>query len=104
MARALTDLEQGTIVVLPSATFPVAELAKIVGVQRYEERLLCATLLLRDPGVRVVYVTSSPIDPDVVDYYLRFLPDPDGARRRLVRVDVGDPAVGSLSDKLLARP
>jgi hypothetical protein len=91
-------------VVVPSISFPVAELAKIVGVQRYEERLLCATLLLRDPGVRVVYVTSSPIDPDVVDYYLRFLPDPEGARRRLVRVDVGDPAVGSLSEKLLARP
>jgi hypothetical protein len=91
-------------VVVPSISFPVAELAKIVGVQRYEERLLCATLLLRDPGVRVVYVTSSPIDPDVVDYYLRFLTDPEGARRRLVRVDVGDPAVGSLSEKLLARP
>ncbi|HEX3622403.1 MAG TPA: peptide ligase PGM1-related protein [Acidimicrobiales bacterium] len=89
---------------MPSISFPVAELDKIVAVQRYEERMLFLVLLLRSPDVRVVYVTSSPVDPAVVDYYLRFLPDPLAARERLAMVDVGDPTVGSLSEKILARP
>ena len=54
MLRALSQLERGTIVVLPSATFPESELRKIVGIQHYEERLLCTTLLLRDPELRIV--------------------------------------------------
>lgn len=87
--------------VVPSISFPVVELAKIVAVQRYEERMLFVTLLLRSPGVRIVYVTSEAVDPAVVDYYLGFLPDPDDGRRRLALVDVGDPAVGSLSEKIL---
>jgi hypothetical protein len=90
--------------VVPSISFPVTELAKIIAVQRYEERMLVLALFLRNPAVRVVYVTSSPVDPDIVDYYLRFLPDPAGARERLTMVDVGDPSIGSLSDKVLARP
>lgn len=88
---------------VPSISFPVAELDKIIAVQRYEERLLCVVLLLGNPDVRVVYVTSSPVDRAVVDYYLRFLPDPAAARDRLVMVDVGDPTVGSLSEKILVR-
>ena len=87
--------------VVPSISFPVAELAKIVAVQRYEERMLFVTLLLRNPDVRIVYVTSEAVDPAVVDYYLGFLPDPEDGRRRLVVADVGDPTVGSLSEKIL---
>ena len=90
--------------VVPSISFPVAELDKIIAVQRYEERMLFLVLLLRDPAVRVVFVTSSVVDPAVVDYYLRFVPDPAGARDRLTMVALGDPAVGSLSEKILARP
>jgi hypothetical protein len=66
--------------------------------------MLFFLLLLADPAVRVVYVTSEEIDPDTIDYYLRFLPDPADARRRLALVSVGDPSIGSLSRKLLARP
>ncbi len=87
--------------VVPSISFPVAELAKIVAVQRYEERMLFVTLLLRNPGVRIVYVTSEAVDPAVVVVYLGFLPDPEDGRRRLVLADVGDPTVGSLSEKIL---
>jgi hypothetical protein len=90
--------------VVPSISFPVAELAKITAVQHYEERMLFVALLLANPDVRIVYVTSSPVDPAIVAYYLRFVPDPGGARTRLAMVDAGDPAVGSLSEKLLARP
>jgi hypothetical protein len=90
--------------VVPSISFPVAELDKIVAVQRYEERMLFLALLLGNPQVRLVYVTSSPVDPAIVDYYLRFVPDAAGARDRLTMVDLGDPAVGGLAAKILARP
>ncbi|MEA2704421.1 MAG: hypothetical protein QOD63_2366 [Actinomycetota bacterium] len=90
--------------VVPSISFPVAELRKIAGVQSYEERMLFLLLLLADSATRIVYVTSVPIDPAIVDYYLRFLPDPDDARSRLALVDVGDPSIGSLSAKLLGDP
>ncbi len=90
--------------VVPSISFPVAELAKIVAVQSYEERMLFVILLLRNPELRLVYVTSAPVDPDIVDYYLRFLDDPARARDRLTMLDVGDPSTGGLSEKILRRP
>jgi hypothetical protein len=92
------------IVVVPSISFPVAELRKIAAVQSYEERMLFLLLLLDDRALRMVYVTSEAVDPAIIDYYLRFLPDPADARRRLELLSVGDPSVGSLSAKLLARP
>jgi hypothetical protein len=101
--RALSDLETGTIVVLPSITFPADELKKIVGIGRYEERLLCLLLLLRQPGVRMVYATSLPVYPEVIDYYLSFLDDPAGAAARLTMVTLDDPEPIAMSEKLLAR-
>ena len=87
---------------VPSISFPPAELAKITAVGFYEERMLFTLLLLRNPGLRVVYVTSSAVDPATVDYYLRFVPA--GARDRLTMVAVDDPSIGSLSAKVVARP
>jgi PGM1 C-terminal domain/Pre ATP-grasp domain/ATP-grasp domain len=103
-ARDPLDLERGTVVVLPSLSFPTAELRKIVGIGFYEERLLFLLLLLRRPAVRLVYLTSMPIDPAILDYYLGFLPDPAGARERLHLVSVDDPEPRSLTAKLLDRP
>lgn len=82
----------------------MTELAKITAVGRYEERMLFAILDLADPTQRLVYVTSQAIDPAIVDYYLRFLPDPPGARSRLSMVTLDDPDIRPLSQKLLARP
>jgi pheganomycin biosynthesis PGM1-like protein/pre ATP-grasp domain-containing protein/ATP-grasp domain-containing protein len=98
------DLGEGTVVVLPSLSFPTAELRKIVGIGYYEERLLFLLLLLRRPGVKIVYLTSMPVEDAVVDYYLDFLPDPAGARARLHMLAAGDPAQRSLTAKLLDRP
>ena len=89
---------------LPSATFAVSELRKITGIQYYEERLLCTTLLLARPGVRIVYLTSLPVDEDIVRYYLRLLPDPVGARDRLALVALDDPSPLPLTEKLRHRP
>ena len=53
--------------------------------QALEERFLFFLLLLRQPRLRMVYVTSQPIDPRVVEYYLSLLPGviPSHARARL---------------------
>lgn len=102
-SRAVSDLDSGTIVVVPSITFPAEELAKISAAQFYEERLLFMTLLLARPELSVVYVTSVGIDPAIVDYYLGFVPDPAGARRRLHLVSLDDDDAVPLSTKLLAR-
>ena len=78
-----------TLVVLPSLSFPASELAKITAIERYEERLLYLLLQLDDPDLRIVYVTSLPIDPAIIEYYLRFVRDPRDARRRLTLVSLG---------------
>lgn len=94
-----------TLVVVPSRTVekwhePPAE------TQAYEERLLCSLLALRDPAVRMTYVTSSPIAPAIIDYYLSLLPRRmrSDARSRLALIALGQRGGGSLSDKLLKRP
>ncbi|HEY2959086.1 MAG TPA: peptide ligase PGM1-related protein [Actinomycetota bacterium] len=97
-------IEQGTILVLPSLSFPSEELRKIVGIQHYEERMLFLLLLLRNPDLQLVYLSSLPIDDAILDYYLSFLPDPADARTRLACLAVGDPAPRALTAKLLERP
>src|ERR671911_200134 len=92
------DLGEGTVVVLPSLSFPTAELRKIVGIGYYEERLLFLLLLLRRPGVKVVYLTSMPVEEAVVDYYLGFLPDPAAARSRLHMLAAGVPVLDGAED------
>ncbi|MBA2274898.1 MAG: ATP-grasp domain-containing protein [Actinobacteria bacterium] len=93
-----------TMVVLPSLTFPVKELSKIVAIQHYEERMLCWLLELDDPDVQIVYVSSVRIDPAIIDYYLGFLDDPFDAARRLHLMSLDNAEPRPLSVKLLERP
>ncbi len=102
-ARALSDLPAGTILVVPSLSFPLSELRKIIGIQYYEERMLFMTLLLRNPDLEIVFVTSARVDPAIVDYYLSFLPDPVATRARLHMVTIDDPKPDPLVVKLLGR-
>jgi len=104
MARTLTDVERGTVLVLPSATFPDSELRKIVAIQHYEERLLCTTLLLANPDIELIYITSLPVDEAIIEYYLRFVPDPADARRRLHLLVVGEDSGRALTAKVLDAP
>lgn len=98
------ELERGTIVVVPSLTFPAGELRKITAIAHYEERLLATLLMLRDPSVRLIYVSSTEIDPAIIDYYLSFTPDPGDAGRRLRTISVGDATARPLTEKLLDHP
>ena len=44
--RSLSEIDAGTIVVIPAITYPPAELVKITGIAYYEERMLFTLLLL----------------------------------------------------------
>ncbi len=105
--RFLTDnLAPRTVVVVPSLSLDREGLAKIPGVLHYEERMLCLLMLLRLPRTRVVYVTSKPIHPSIVDYYLHLLPGvpPRHARSRLTMLHCDDGGAEPLTQKILQRP
>ena len=61
--------------------FPAREASS----QAFEERFLFLLLLLRQPRLRMIYVTSMPIKPSIVEYYLALLPGviPSHAMARL---------------------
>ena len=101
-----TDAPSESVVVVPSMTVDrVAGTAGAVN-QALEERLLFLLLLLRQPHLRMVYVSSMPVDPQIIEYYLSLLPGviPSHARSRLTLFSVGDSSGLPLTDKLLARP
>jgi hypothetical protein len=95
-----------TIVVIPSLTLDQEVLAKVDGAMHYEERLLCLLMLLRMPRTHVVYVSSAPIDPVIIDYYLHLLPGITGyhARERLTMLSCYDTSPIALTQKILRRP
>jgi len=103
--RSIGDVER-TIVVVHSLSLEVPE--QLVPVfPAYEERFLCLVLsLLRAPRSRVVYVTSQPIHPRLLDYYFSLVPELDTAevRSRFVTVSLCDGRNEPLARKLLARP
>lgn len=94
------------VVIIPSLTLDPVILGKIDGIIHYEERLLCLLMLLRMPHTHVVYVTSMPIDPVVIDYYLHLLPGITNyhARQRLTLLSCYDLSNKSLTEKILERP
>jgi len=96
-----------TVVVIPSMSLDREELTKLVGASHYEERFLCLLLLLQLPATRVVYVTSEPVAPAIVGYYLGLLHhdvDLADARSRLTMLACHDASAVPLSEKILARP
>jgi hypothetical protein len=97
--------DEQTIVVVPSISIDLPE-GSTITMQPYEERYLFLLLLLRQPRARLVYVTSQPILPSVIDYYLALLPGviPSHARARLFTVAVLDGTARPLATKLLERP
>jgi hypothetical protein len=96
--------EPHSVVVVPSMSLAVDVPEAVL--RAYEERMLFLLLLLRQARTRVVYVTSQPVLPEVVDYYLSLMPGiiPSQARRRLFMTPVLDGSSRPLSEKILARP
>ena len=94
------------VLVVPSLSMERGQMAQIKGAHLYEERQLFSLIRLRDPGVRMVYVTSKPLADLVVDAVLELLPGVPAshARRRLHLLDTDDASDRPLTEKLLERP
>jgi hypothetical protein len=95
-----------TVVVVPGLSMDLEVLAKVVGCLHYEERQLAMLMLLRLPNTRLVFVSSTPVEPAIIDYHLRLLVDVplEEARRRLVLLSASDASAVSLTQKILDRP
>ena len=95
-----------SVVVVPSISIERPTASSGTVMQAMEERALFLLLLLRQPRLRMIYVTSQPVSESIIEYYLGLLPGviPSHARARLTLVPVGDSSPVPLSSKLLARP
>ncbi|MEL6881195.1 MAG: carboxylate-amine ligase, partial [Cyanobacteria bacterium J06607_10] len=106
--RSIDDFDRSPrqILVVPSLSLDQEELMKVEGVHHYEERLLFSLIRLRNPETRLIYVTSQPLHPSVVDYYLELLPGipSSHARDRLDLFSTYDSSLRSLTEKILDRP
>lgn len=93
-----------SIVVVPSVASESPQGGAVV--QALEERMLFLLLLLRQPRLRVIFVTGRPVPDSIVEYYLGLLPGviPRQARARLHMVSAHDGSSRPLAAKLLERP
>jgi hypothetical protein len=98
--------QPSTSVVVPSLTLDPEELTKLAGAPYYEERLLFLLIRLRNPRAHVVYVTSQPVHPLTLDYYLHLLAGVPAshARARLTMLCAYDGSSRPLTQKILERP
>jgi len=102
----MREEEPHTGVVVPSLSLDQSELRKLAGASFYEERLLFMLIRLRNPHARMVYVTSQPVHPMILEYYFQFLAGipASHARSRLTLLCAHDATPRSLTEKILERP
>ncbi len=95
---------ENTVVVVPSLSIDME--IPTVKQQAYEERFLFMLFILAQTNLRLIYITSQPILPEIVDYYLDILPGValGSARKRLFLVSPYDGSQRPLSEKLVERP
>jgi len=87
------QVQEQDIVCVPSLSFKPEEVGKITGGIHYEERQLFNILLLKHPATRLIYVTSVPLDPFIVKYYISLLPSSvprDDLDQRLILLSTND--------------
>ena len=91
---------------LPSLSVDPAQIALITGAHNDEERHLFSLIRVRDPGMRIISVTSKLLPDLVVDAVLDLLPGvpTSHARRRLHLFDADDASPRPLTETLLERP
>ncbi|MEB3884190.1 peptide ligase PGM1-related protein [Lyngbya sp. CCY1209] len=104
--RGPVKFDDFDVLVIPSLTLDQQQLEKIPGVHQYEERFLFSLTRLRNPKMRLIYVTSQPLHPSVIDYYLHLMPGIpfSHARDRLLLFSTYDSSKKSLTEKILERP
>lgn len=94
------------IVVVPSLSLDGFHLDAVKGVVHYEERMLFTLGLLRHPEAHMVFVSSMPIHPAVIDYHMALVGGVPSAhaRARLTLLSTYDSTPGPLTQKILDRP
>ena len=102
----LFDHSEADILIVPSLSIDQHELHKVEGYEHYEERLLFSLMRLRNPRTRLIYVTSMPLHPSIIEYYLQLLPGIpfSHARNRLLLLSTYDSSLKPLTAKILERP
>jgi hypothetical protein len=105
-ALSAREEEPYTSVVIPSITLDPTELTKLEAASLYEERLLFLLIRLRNPRAHMVYVTSQPVHPLILEYYFQLLSGIPGshARARLTLLCAHDASPRPLTQKILERP
>lgn len=105
-ALSAREEEPYTSVVIPSMTLDSAELSKLEAASFYEERLLFLLIRLRNPRAHLVYVTSQPVHPVILEYYFQLLEGipASHARSRLTMLCAYDASPRPLTAKILERP
>jgi PGM1 C-terminal domain len=105
-ALSAREEEPYTSVVIPSLTLDRRELEKLEAASFYEERLLFLLIRLRNPQARMVYVTSQPVHPLILESYFQLLVGipASHARSRLTMLCAYDSSPRSLTEKILERP
>ena len=69
--RAITKPTSKIVVVVPSIDLDCQELQRLCdSIEFYEERQLYHLLLANDPSVRIIYLSSNPVNEKVAGYYL----------------------------------
>lgn len=92
-------------IVIPSLAAHPEELAKIKGITHYEERQLWNLLQLKDPKLHIIFISSLPLDSNIIDYYISLIPEnQETAKSRLVLFATYDTSYEALTSKLLSRP
>ncbi|TGG93041.1 MAG: carboxylate-amine ligase [Aphanocapsa feldmannii 277cV] len=94
------------VLVIPSISLDATQLESVSGAIHYEERMLVNLGWLRQPTTRVVYLTSQPLVPELIEYHLQLIPGipTNHARRRLLLRSVSDASPRPLTQKVLERP
>jgi hypothetical protein len=105
------------IFILPSLTLDKQELLKVQAVNKklylireasvYEQRQLYNLLMLQNPKVRVIFLSSMPIDEAIIQYYWKLISfgvSLDDFKSRLSLLSPMDSSSISLVEKILSRP
>ncbi|MDQ2869692.1 MAG: carboxylate-amine ligase, partial [Acidobacteriota bacterium] len=105
-ALSAREEEPYTSVVIPSMTLDAEELTKLEAASFYEERLLLLLMRLKNPRAHMVYVTSQPVHPVILEYYFQLLEGipASHARSRLTMLCAYDASPRPLTEKILERP
>lgn len=82
--------QERTLVVVQSMSLDPDLLKGVSGIDKYETRSLAMLLKARDPGLRMIFVTSKPVPQYVIDHVFRSAPDREEILSRVEFVSLSD--------------